>query len=237
MMPLLMTTVMTLVPPERARQDDGQYLHRHVGGAGDRSGRWRASSSTISSGAGCSSWCCRFRWVRWRSATGMMLNVSTPRYAPLDVLSVILSALAFGGIVYGLSSLVEAGAPVPIRPGCRWASVSSSMVVFVWRQIALARKGRGAARSAARSRQQNFTISMGMISILMLAMFGTIILLPIYLVQVLGFDTLQHRPAAAAGQPADGPARPVRRPAVRQGRPVAADRARRWVWSASCCGR
>ena len=36
MMPLLMTTVMTLVPPEGARQDHGQYLDRHVGGPGHR---------------------------------------------------------------------------------------------------------------------------------------------------------------------------------------------------------
>ena len=34
----------------------------------------------------------------------LMVNVTTPRYAPLDVLSVILSAFAFGGVVYGLSS-------------------------------------------------------------------------------------------------------------------------------------
>ena len=34
-------------------------------------------------------------------------NVTTPKPAPLDVLSVIFSALAFSGIVYGLSSLTE----------------------------------------------------------------------------------------------------------------------------------
>ena len=55
-----------------------------------------------------------------------------------------------------------------------------------------------------------------MISVLMLAMFGTIILLPIYLSQILGLRHARHRPAADAGRAADGPARSVRRPALRQ---------------------
>ena len=37
-------------------------------------------------------------------------NVTTPRHAPLDGISVILSAVAFGGIVYGLSHIGAAAA-------------------------------------------------------------------------------------------------------------------------------
>ena len=44
-------------------------------------------------------------------------------------------------------------------------------------------------------------------AISMMALFGTIILLPIYMQNVLGLDVLQHRPAAAAGRPDHGAAR------------------------------
>ncbi len=103
MMPLLMTTVMTLVPPAVARQDDGQHLDRDLGGAGDRPDDFgphpelprlalavhpRAADRARRAGA-------RLRRIE---------NVTTPRYAPLDVLSVVLSALAFGGLVYGVST-------------------------------------------------------------------------------------------------------------------------------------
>src|SRR5688500_9618759 len=63
----------------------------------------------------------------------MMVNVTTPREAPLDVVSVILSAIAFGGIVYGLSGFgVEAAARLidPLIPVAIGAVV---MVLFVWR--------------------------------------------------------------------------------------------------------
>src|SRR5690606_26864222 len=105
--------------------------------------------------------------------------------APLDVASVILSALAFGGIVYGLSNFAAAAAPVP-GP---WALAVGlvAMVIFVWRQLRL-QKSERALLDLRTLRQKNFTISMVMISILMLAMFGTIILLPIYLAEVQGFD-------------------------------------------------
>src|SRR5690606_10589027 len=40
-------------------------------------------------------------------------------------------------------------------------------------------------------KSSNFAISMGMIAVLFMAMFGTIILLPIYLAQIQGFETVQ----------------------------------------------
>ena len=45
----------------------------------------------------------------------MMVNVSTPRFAPLDIISVIMSAIAFGGVVYGLSNFFAEGLPVVSR--------------------------------------------------------------------------------------------------------------------------
>lgn len=187
MMPLLMTTVMTLVPPhERGKMMGNISIVMSVAPAiGPAAAgvilnylEWRwlfIIMLPISLGA---------MALGWR----MMLNVTTPRYAPLDVLSVILSAVAFGGVVYGLSNIgVDTGSPVPA-----WIPLVVglvTMVIFVLRQLQLQKKD-GALLDLRTLKVANFTISMGMIAVMMLAMFGTIILLPIYLVQVQGFDTL-----------------------------------------------
>lgn len=187
MMPLLMTTVMTLVRPEERGKMMGNIsivmsvapaIGPVLAGAVIHFLDWRwlfIVVLPISLGA---------LALGWR----MMVNVTTPRPAPLDIFSVIISALAFGGIVYGLSNLGHEGAGgvpawIPLVVG------AVAMVVFVWRQLGL-QKDDKALLDLRTLKSRNFTISMGMIAILMLAMFGTIILLPIYLVQVLGFDTL-----------------------------------------------
>ena len=189
MMPLLMTTVMTLVPPnERGKMMGNISIVMSVAPA----------VGPVLAGF-------ILAYLDWRwffvimipialgsLALGyrLMVNVTTPREAPLDVLSVILSAIAFGGIVYGLSGFgVEANVQT-INPLIPLIVGAVTMVVFVWRQLALAPKG-NALLDLSTLKQRNFTISVTMISILMLAMFGTIILLPIYLSSVIGLDIWQ----------------------------------------------
>jgi DHA2 family lincomycin resistance protein-like MFS transporter len=186
MMPLLMTTVMTLVPP-------------------DQRGKMMGNISIVMSVApaiGPAAAGLILNYLDWRwifiivlpialSALALgyrlMVNTTTPRYAPLDIVSVVLSALAFGGIVYGLSNFVVPDAPIP---GVWALAVGGvTMVLFVWRQRGLQKKD-AALLDLRTLKSKNYTISMSMIALLMLTMFGTIILLPIYLVQVLGFDTL-----------------------------------------------
>lgn len=68
MMPLLMTTVMTLVPPAiRGRMMGNISIVISVAPRSAR--RSRASSSTSSAGAGCSGSCCRSRSARSSSAS------------------------------------------------------------------------------------------------------------------------------------------------------------------------
>jgi DHA2 family lincomycin resistance protein-like MFS transporter len=189
MMPLLMTTVMTLVPPnERGKMMGNISIVMSVAPA----------VGPVLAGF-------ILAYLDWRwffvimipialgsLALGyrLMVNVTTPREAPLDVVSVILSAFAFGGIVYGLSGFgVEAGVQ-PINPLIPLIVGAVVMVVFVWRQLVLAPKG-NALLDLSTLKQRNFSVSMAMISILMLAMFGTIILLPIYLSTVIGFEIWQ----------------------------------------------
>lgn len=189
MMPLLMTTVMTLVAP----QNRGKMM-------GNISIVMSVAPAIGPVFAGFVLAYLDWRWffvIMIPIALGalaigyrMMVNVTTPRKAPLDYFSVVLSAVAFGGIVYGLSSFgVEASAQTvnPLIPLIVGAVV---MVLFVWRQLLLAPKG-NALLDLSTLKAGNFTISVTMISILMLAMFGTIILLPIYLSTVIGFQIWQ----------------------------------------------
>ena len=188
MMPLLMTTVMTLVPHhERGKMMGNISIVMSVAPAIGpvlagfilNYFEWRMLFAVMLP-IGLASMA-----LGWR----MMVNVTTPRYAPLDVLSVIMSAIAFGGIVYGLTGFgVEAGEQL-VSPFIPLLVGLVTMVLFVWRQLSL-QKQDAALLDLRTLKSANFTISMSMISVLFLAMFGTIILLPIYLVQVLGFDTL-----------------------------------------------
>ena len=189
MLPLLMTTVMTLVPPETRGKTMGNittvisvapaigptlsglilnYLH------------WRWLFVLVLPIALAS------LWLGWRRIE----NVTTPRDAPLDILSVVLSVLAFGGAVYGLSLL-----GVPRQPGTppAWIPLvvgGVAMAVFVRRQLELQRTN-SALLDLRTFRSRNFTVALLLFAILMLVLLGTIIVLPIYLQNVLGLSTLK----------------------------------------------
>ena len=189
MMPLLMTTVMTLVPPHQRGKTMGN-ISIVISVA-------PAIGPTISG--------IILNYLDWRwmfilvlpIALGALalgarriVNVTTPRPTPLDLLSVVLSGLAFGGLVYGLSNI-----GLPSEPGTLPAWIPLvvgivGMVVFIWRQLALQRK-EAALLDLRTFESKNFTIAIAMMAIAMMALFGTIILLPIYLQNVLGLTTLQ----------------------------------------------
>ncbi|ODT47524.1 MDR family MFS transporter [Devosia sp. 63-57] len=190
MMPLLMTTVMTLVPPEGRGKTMGNIsivmsvapaIGPTIGGFILAHFDWRFMfyfTLPIAIGA---------------LVLGAMRirNVSNPRYAPLDVFSVIVSALAFGGIVYGLSSLgegAEHGSAIPA-----WLPIVVgvvAMAVFIWRQINLAKDNK-ALLDLRTLQHRNYTMALITMAIAMVALLGSSILLPIYTQSVLGLDTLQ----------------------------------------------
>ncbi|SDY61949.1 MDR family MFS transporter [Citreimonas salinaria] len=190
MMPLLMTTVMTLVPPEtRGRTMGNISIVISVA---------PAIGPTIS---GIILSLLSWRWMFWlvlpvglgALALGhaRLVNVTVPRKVPLDLASVVMSAIGFGGVVYGLSTIGEGhgeGGPVPV-----WAPLAVGGVVlalFVRRQIALARRG-CALLDLRTFRVQVFTVSVVMMGLAMMSLFGMIILLPIYMQNVLGMNPLQ----------------------------------------------
>jgi DHA2 family lincomycin resistance protein-like MFS transporter len=190
MMPLLMTTVMNLVPAEsRGRVMGNISIVISVA---------PALGPTIS---GFILSVLDWRWMFWlvlpialgSLALGVarIQNVTTPRYAPLDVVSVVLSVVGFGSLVYGLSSFGEAaGGETLVSP---WLAIGvgvAVIAVFIVRQLMLQRADK-ALLDLRTFLARTFSVSVVMMAISMMAMFGVIILLPIYMQHVLGLTVLQ----------------------------------------------
>lgn len=188
MMPLLITTILNLVPA-------------------DRRGRMMGTVSIVISVApavgptisGIVLDQLDWRWMFWLVlpialiALGLgaawVRNVTEPVDVPIDALSVVLSALAFGGLIYGLSSIGEAAAgEVPVQPWVPIVIGAVALVFFVARQLSLRERALLDLRTFA---HRTFTIAAGLVAVSMMALFGTLILLPIYLQSVLGLSTLE----------------------------------------------
>ncbi|WP_200863983.1 DHA2 family efflux MFS transporter permease subunit [Asticcacaulis sp. AC466] len=190
MMPLLMTTVMTLVPPESRGKTMGN-ISIVISVA-------PALGPTIS---GLILSVLDWRWMfllvlpialgALALGAARIQNVSVPNKAPIDILSIFLSAIGFGGFVYGLSGLGEAALHVPvISPWIPLLIGAAVIAIFIMRQRFLERENRALLDMRTLSHRR-FTIAMAMMAILMMSMFGAFILLPIYLQNVLGLTTLQ----------------------------------------------
>lgn len=190
MMPLLMTTVLTLVP----MSDRGRIMGRISIVMSVAPAIGPAVSGLILELVG--SWRGLF-WVMLPISAAMLVigiarvpNVSEPRRVPLDVLSVVLSAFAFSGLVFGLSNLGLAAEGKAMVPSWIPLSIGAAMLaLFIWRQIVLQRDD-AAFLDLRVFRARTFAIAVGFLVILMGVLFGVVILLPIYLERGLGVDVL-----------------------------------------------
>jgi DHA2 family lincomycin resistance protein-like MFS transporter len=113
---------------------------------------------------------------------------SEARPVPLDLRSVALSALGFGGLVFGLSLVGEAarGAAL-VTPWLPTLVGAAAMIVFVARQLRLQRDGR-ALLDLRPLAHRPFVVSVALIVLGMMSLFGVLILLPLYLQDVLRVD-------------------------------------------------
>jgi len=118
-----------------------------------------------------------------------LVNVGKPGDAKLDVLSVVLTVPAFGGIVYGLSLLGSEG-PFGVPPLAFVGVGAIALLVFGWRQSRLYRTDNPLLDLRA-FRFPPFSISVALLCAAMVALFGMVILLPIYLQQVRGIGALE----------------------------------------------
>jgi DHA2 family lincomycin resistance protein-like MFS transporter len=117
-------------------------------------------------------------------------NVTVPKKTKFDVPSVILSALGFGGLVYGISNLGTATTSTIVLSG--WVPLAVGivgLVLFVLRQVSLQKRD-GALLDLRTFKSSTFTFSIAMLVVSMMAFFGTIIVLPIYLETVLGLSPI-----------------------------------------------
>jgi DHA2 family lincomycin resistance protein-like MFS transporter len=122
------------------------------------------------------------RWVR---------NLTDTRRVTLDVLSVVLSGLAFGGLIFGLSSIGEAAGGHAIVPV--WVPLVVgilALVAFVVRQLRLESTDRVLMNLSVFG-HSSFTVAVILVVVAMTTLFGVLILLPLYLQNVLGLGTLQ----------------------------------------------
>jgi DHA2 family lincomycin resistance protein-like MFS transporter len=118
----------------------------------------------------------------------LMKNVTTPTKTRIDLISVVLSVFGFGGVVYGLSELGVPGAS-PLQTTLPLVVGVVALAFFVFWQTRLQR--RDAALLDLRTfKSRTFTFTVVMFAVSMMAFFGTIVLLPIYMQSVLHISAL-----------------------------------------------
>ncbi|RNL84159.1 MDR family MFS transporter [Halostreptopolyspora alba] len=188
MMPLLMTTVLNVVPAERRGRTMGTIsvviavapaIGPTISGIILQAFDWRWMFGLV----------LPIALLGLALGVALIRNVTEPRPTAIDVFSVPVSALAFGGLVYGFSALGGEGAEPAVSPWYAVALGSVSLAVFVWRQLRLQREDRALLDLRVFGSPQ-FSLSIALVASSFMALFGTIILLPLYIQNVLGFDTL-----------------------------------------------
>jgi DHA2 family lincomycin resistance protein-like MFS transporter len=189
MLPLLMTTVMTLVPAARRGAVMGNIsivisVAPAIG---------PTISGVVLSLLG-------WRFMFWlvlpiallALVVGLrrIVDIGEPTHTRIDLPSVVLSALGFGGLVYGLSTIGQSGggaSPAPVS--IAFTVGAAGLVAFVVRQLRLQRTDR-ALLDLRTFQARTFTMATAMMMLMMATLLGTIILLPIYLQNVLKLTPL-----------------------------------------------
>ncbi|MFF2084791.1 DHA2 family efflux MFS transporter permease subunit [Nocardia sp. NPDC058176] len=176
MMPLLMTTLMTVV----AEQDRGRVMGNVtlaisvapamgpvISGLVLQVGSWRWLFALMLPIAGVVTWL----------GLRQLENVGEPQAGAIDLLSVALAALGFGGLVFGLSRFESGSYTEPLLiAGAGLALV----LAFAWRQTRLQRTGTPLLDLRVLL-SGTYTKSVVLMAIAFLAMMGSMILLPLYL--------------------------------------------------------
>lgn len=190
--PLMMTTVMNLVPPNLRGTVMGNIaIVMSVA---------PALGPTISGAIlSVAPWRFLFVVVLPIAAIGLilgakkMVNVGEHTHAHLDILSVLLAAAGFGALVYGLSGIGAnaqgATTPLPVVAGIIAVAVVL-VTAFVLRQQTLQKRDEALLDLRTFS-YRTFAFSVLLMATAMGSMFGMVVLLPIFLQEGLGLPTLQ----------------------------------------------
>nr|WP_285876817.1 MDR family MFS transporter [Fictibacillus phosphorivorans] len=121
-------------------------------------------------------------------ALAKLKNVTETRNPKVDLISLLLSTVGFGGIVYGFSSSGEGSGGwsshevlIPIIVGV------IALVLFTWRQLTISEP----LLDLRTFKYSIFRMSTMIMMIIMMAMFSAMLLLPIYLQNALGYSPLK----------------------------------------------
>ncbi|MFF6984002.1 DHA2 family efflux MFS transporter permease subunit [Streptomyces sp. NPDC008343] len=190
MMPLLMTTLMTLVPAQERGRVMGNVtlvisvapaLGPAVSGVVLQLGSWRLLFLAVLPIAGAMA-VFGFR---------KMVNIGEPQDSPIDWPSVVLAALGFGALVYGLSELgAGAAAQSPLPPLATTLAGAALVGLFLWRQLSLQRSS-APLLDLRTLTYRHFSVTLGLVCLAFMGLMGAFILLPMYLQDVLGLTSLQ----------------------------------------------
>ena len=189
MIPLLMTTIMTIVPERGRGRMMGNVsivisvapaIGPFIGGLLLTIAGWRWMFGVV----------LPIAVVALVIGGRMMTQIGDRTRAPIDILSVPLAALGFGGLVFALNAVGSTAAGQGgIDPWIPGAIGVLALAGFVVRQLLLQRTDR-ALLDFRPFLQRVFTAATVTVTILVVAMLGTLILLPIYLQTVLGVAPL-----------------------------------------------
>ncbi|MGP4102181.1 MDR family MFS transporter [Nonomuraea sp. KM90] len=186
MMPLLMTTLMQVVP----EQDRGRVMGNvtlaisvapamgpTVSGVILQFGSWRLLFAVVLPIAALITW----------SSLKRLENVGEPKFSSIDWFSVATAAAGFGGLIYGLSRFE--GGDVRVAAAIVAAGVVT-IAVFVLRQLSLQKRG-VPLLDLRTLLHRTYTVALIMMSVAFMAMLGSMILLPLYLQSVRGLSALE----------------------------------------------
>ncbi|MEV6965215.1 MDR family MFS transporter [Hamadaea sp. NPDC051192] len=186
MMPLLMTTLMHVVPDQHRGKVMGNVslaisvapaMGPAIAGVILNFGSWRLLFAVVLPIAALITW----------GGLKQLKNVGEPQVSAIDWVSVGLAAFGFGGLVYGLSRF-EGG-----HAGVATAIVGIGLVaigVFVVRQLMLQKRGTP-LMDLRTLKHRTYTVALTLMSVAFMAMLGSMILLPLYLQNVRELSALQ----------------------------------------------
>ncbi len=214
MMPLLMTTLLTLVPPAiRGRMMGRVSLVISLAPAAgptlsglilDSLG-WRWVFALV----------LPFALVMLVVGGVWMRPVGETRTAPIDIPSVVLSALGFGGVVFGLSRVGaaagEAGVDAALSTGVMIGSFAvgvAGLGLFVWRQLRLQRVD-DALLDLRVFRSRDFTLSIVQMALLSAGFFGATTVVPLLLQHAMGLNAAESGLVVLPGAVAMGALAPL----------------------------
>ncbi len=207
MLPLLITTILTLVPISRR----GAVM----GNVSIAISVAPAMGPTVS-GLILEHFSWRFMFVfvlpvalaAFAIGARYLTNIGETEKTRLDALSVLLTVPAFGGLVYGLSQ-IGGGQVGPGSPAVVALAVGiAAMLVFVLRQLKL-QKAEAPLLDLRAFTFRMFTVSVLLLVVAMIALFGAVILLPLYLLEIRGLTSLETGLALLPGGLAMGLLGPV----------------------------